>query len=1261
MGKGGKAQTIGYKYYLGMHLGLCHGPVDAITRLTVDDRIAWSGTNTGGSITVAADSLFGGEKREGGVSGTIDVAMGGPAQGQNSYLVSKLGSLIPAYRGVVGLIFRQCYLGNNPYLKKWSVRAQRIHTRQNGIAQWYNSKSEISSGGVVSRNDVWQYQITSIFTSAPSSVPSTGWDNSGPAPFGEGSFSRPYAIRTNWPHTTGIWLRKTITVPATGAMLLHGHVENSCYIYLDGALIHSQNAGNSDVSSIQEFNIPLSGIGAGEHELAIYAADDTVVGNNTYIYLEDLIQKDLNPAHIIRECLTDPDWGMGYTDNDIDADSFEDSADTFYDEGLGMSLLWDRQIKIEDFVQTVLRHVDAVLYVSRTTGKFVLKPIRGGYDEGALLSLDESNVVSVEDPTRITFGELTNSVTVTYWDASTGKDGSVTVTDTALVQQQGAVINAPLQYPGFTNPRNATIAAQRDLKALSSPLLSCTVLADSSAKTLNIGDVFKFSWAKWGLANVIMRVTGISYGTGRNNRVKISCTQDVFDTDASVVVITTGGGWTDPAAPPSALQYEIALEAPYYELVQNLGAGNVDGPISSHPEIGYVVAAAGRPASAINANLHTDNGSGYEDVGTFDFCPAGRLAEDIDKLETSFSIEAFADLDQVTVGSHVQIGDELMRVDSIDDETGAMTVGRGVLDTVPEPHSEGDDVLFWDAFAGFDPTEYVEGETINAKITAATGSGVLPLDEATVLPVDIVGRAARPYPPGDLQVNAESYAEGAHYYGELAISWVHRDRLQQTSGTLIDHFDGTIGPEAGTLYRLQGYADNVLIHTEDDIDGNSTTWTPIYEGVTIKVEVHAKRDGIYSFQAPSHSFDYGGTPGAFLDNFDRANEDLEADAAWTRVGGTAGAAKVVSNALNFTSGTDATAYQAPNFGTADHYAQAKRPSASGAEWFLACRIQDGNNFVGARLASTDSGWAVYKRVGGTFTLLARYQMAATFKTNSIARLEVLGGNYQLIVDGVVLLTGAIGSHVDTATRAGFICRNDTGVNPAWDDFEHGILSEFTVPDARNVVLASFNGVDEATAFSNEAGAMSAFNFLGNAKLDDAIKTLGYTTSLALDGSGDYVTLASRVDHELATYEDFCVEGWLYRAASQTGLRGIIGKRSGGSVGWQLYLDAGVPRILLWGSSSIDANSSGGALSLTTWHHFALTREGSTVRLFINGTKVIEQTQTGSRSVGDTGLAIGRDSQNTGREFNGRIQEVRIRKGEAVYTADFTPPSSPFPR
>jgi hypothetical protein len=143
MGGSSKKQTVGYKYYLGMHMALCHGPVDKVVRVQVDKRDAWVGTATGGQISIDKPELFGGTSKEGGVSGLVDIEMGAPDQAQNSYLASKLGALVPNFRGVCAAVLRQVYVGMNPYLKAWSFRAQRIHTRNGGEAQWYDYRSQI--------------------------------------------------------------------------------------------------------------------------------------------------------------------------------------------------------------------------------------------------------------------------------------------------------------------------------------------------------------------------------------------------------------------------------------------------------------------------------------------------------------------------------------------------------------------------------------------------------------------------------------------------------------------------------------------------------------------------------------------------------------------------------------------------------------------------------------------------------------------------------------------------------------------------------------------------------------------------------------------------------------------------------------------------------------------------------------------------------------------------------------------------------------
>ena len=173
---------------------------------------------------------------------------------------------------------------------------------------------------------------------------------------------------------------------------------------------------------------------------------------------------------------------------------------------------------------------------------------------------------------------------------------------------------------------------------------------------------------------------------------------------------------------------------------------------------------------------------------------------------------------------------------------------------MPEPHTAGTRLFFWDTFNFLDDTEYASGESIDVKVAPVTGLGSLDLADIDAESLTFDQRAYRPYPPGNLLIEAESYGAGP-YEEELSIAWAHRDRTQQTGGIIYDHTFGNIGPEAGVVYKVLGYIDGVLVHTEDDIIGTSTTWTPTDDGL-VRIEVWSKRDGLLSMQAAHHEFYY---------------------------------------------------------------------------------------------------------------------------------------------------------------------------------------------------------------------------------------------------------------------------------------------------------------------------------------------------------------------------------------------------------------------
>jgi len=98
-----------------------------------------------------------------------------------------------------------------------------------------------------------------------------------------------------------------------------------------------------------------------------------------------------------------------------------------------------------------------------------------------------------------------------------------------------------------------------------------------------------------------------------------------------------------------------------------------------------------------------------------------------------------------------------------------------------------------------------------------------------------------------------------------------------------------------------------------------------------------------------------------------------------------------------------------------------------------------------------------------------------------------------------------------------------------------------------------------------------------------------------------------------------------------------------------------PRSVLIGNSTLGAWTFSPAFAGVSgvWNHFALVADGTNIKLYLNGTSFFTTTHP-NWADDNQKLSIGADLYG----FTGLIDELRFKK-EAVYTANFTPPSSPF--
>jgi len=970
MSGGSKKVTVGYRYRIGLHGVLCVGPISRITEISFDDRLAWSGGATDTTITINDPELFGGESREGGVSGDIDVLMGGSTQTPNTYLQDQIQADIPAYRGVVSLIFKNFYMGLNPYFKKIKIRAQNLldvndPTFESG--SWNTNLVEIESGSegnaalagsipvtaadldfthqtVTGWNptpsDIWvinnaagtietnltsnQHLGTSLLSFDFDAMLPAGTfptritvdteltDYNGPEfyiqirvadtifrPIGRRNTSvsplaRPeHTYGDGLPTVTGDSVKQITTAPlvletwtyivewdsvglqtryaleeADGTVLWE-HLRAANGTVTDGNYI--QHVGGA----VREFALDHVAMGSGAGSSGVnhgntfsnisidYESPTTGGAPAVTEYNGRARAIDVNPAHIIRETLVNKVFGMGYPVSDIDDASFTNAATQLLAEGMGMSYKWSTQTPVEEFINDVLRHIDAALYIDRYTGLFALRLIRGDYNEANLPTLEFGvNIVSVNDYKRIEPVDATNSVTVTYWDSITGKDASVKVDNIALIQRTGVEVNNAVRYDGFTSKRLATLAAYRELTALSTPLLSAVLICNREASDLQIGDPFKFVYADEHEDFVIMRVTKIQLGDGNSNVVRITAVEDVYSFATEFNLGNEDAGGFIEGATLSESPNVAVREAPYYEIAQRFGDTQAQDIFSNDPTVGFTAVTAEKPFGHLNAQVHVDDGSGFTNAGVMDFAPTVHTASPVGQGDTIINVKNPVDLSLVELGTHVLLLEELMRIDNIDltdPDLPILTVGRGCLDTVPRAYGADEVMFFWDDEAFSDEVQYNQGETIGTKVLPSTGGQTLSIANATTKSFTMAARGIRPYVAQNVKFNGVAYPTSV-VSGDVAVTWSHRDRLQQTSTTLDDTTAGDIGPEAGTTYNLTIYNENFnVLRTETGLTGNGYTYlqtdeaadTAAIGGTTndvLRFVLLAERDGHTSHQ-----------------------------------------------------------------------------------------------------------------------------------------------------------------------------------------------------------------------------------------------------------------------------------------------------------------------------------------------------------------------------------------------------------------------------
>lgn len=174
---------------------------------------------------------------------------------------------------------------------------------------------------------------------------------------------------------------------------------------------------------------------------------------------------------------------------------------------------------------------------------------------------------------------------------------------------------------------------------------------------------------------------------------------------------------------------------------------------------------------------------------------------------------------------------------------------------------------------------------------------------------------------------------------------------------------------------------------------------------------------------------------------------------------------------------------------------------------------------------------------------------------------------------------------------------------------------------------------------------------GSATTSTAVKKFGVASGYF---NGGYIASASSSDWAFGT-GDFTVELWLYPGTVPTGAYFSPIGNWAASVGWCFFMRTDSKIQFSNGSTFVLSSST---ISSSNWYHIAYSRQGTTGRLFIEGAKVGEITDNVNLT-STNAVCIGRNGAASDL-WLGYIDEVRVTKGVARYTANFTPPTAPFP-
>ncbi|MNK66231.1 hypothetical protein D3C87_855470 [compost metagenome] len=872
-GKSGSTKVPVTLYYGSLHFGICHGPVDSINKIFFNDKLGWGA----GYITPGEPSTKPPLKKVEGFFVQVS--------DENGQLVRDQMQIRVAYNQSFAGAGAKVEWGEQ---QSGGVSVKRVRTVTRVLPVYDNNGGSDGNGPLI---HVWMQASGE----PDSNFLPTGYEDGSsdrvwfypPGTWPSGEAPAPGGGGTPPVETQPVTEQTTISINAPemfGGKLKEGGVSGLCHLMM-GTIdqLVPENLANKvgrstntmpayqGVANAWFYGSPSFYWSANSNRIPDVSIEVTRIPKGLPPELAR-IGNDANPAHIIYEVMTNQDWGMGSSPTQFDINSFNQAAQTLFNEKFGLSMMWSDQMEIEKFVSEVLDHIEASLFVHPRTGLFVLKLIRDDYDVTQLRDLNPDNAV-LKNFQRKAWGETINEIVVTYKNPENEEDVSFAIQDTANIAMQGATITDNRNYYGIRLSELAARVAERDLRSASAPLCSCDIEVDRSAWDLTPGEVLKVTWPEYGLYGLVMRVGPVDYGRPGEPRIRASLVEDIFFMPAESFFVPPEGEWVDPRENAAPIPITKIISIPYYYLAQLLGI--TDETTANQPQYPETLAGVLGSTYQIDAQdfelmtpmADTVGNVSYQSVGTKELTGYALTKNELVREAISYlKVEFRTPKGGPVVGGFALLSDlddrnsELVAIEAFDNDLG-WRIRRGALDTVPRAWPKETAVRFIDENSDFiDDTLRADFDTVKYRLLTHTSLNTLDISEAPEETGTLNGRPHYPLRPANVRMNTVLWGRNVvDGQDGINLTWSTRSRLQETS--VIQRWtDASVMVEPGQTTKVTFYddEDNVIqVNAGLSTAAVSLPFTAI-PGPSVKYRVESERDGLTSLQFVDHEFDVAG-------------------------------------------------------------------------------------------------------------------------------------------------------------------------------------------------------------------------------------------------------------------------------------------------------------------------------------------------------------------------------------------------------------------